>query len=334
MKTCFSCKRHVRHRDRACPFCAQPLRETSAWPAVVGLIAATGCGPAVGTTNDGDAATTTGMEPGMTAPMTTTPPQTTTTTTGPATTAVSSTGTDESSSGFMTDPSVGFIYGGPTGGPVTIECSVWDQDCWEGEKCSAWANDGGDQWNATRCSELAATPAEVGEPCRFEGSPVSGVDECDASSMCFFGDWKTNEGICVERCVGSENTPVCDDPTMTCAISHEGTLNLCLPKCDPLLGDCEDGAVCAAINAGFQCFPDHTADTGTYGDACEYFNDCDSGFACLGGDFVAGCTDERCCGTLCDLNDPTCDAGEECLPWYQDGPAPPDLDHVGVCLDA
>ena len=67
--------------------------------------------------------------------------------------------------------SAGFIYGNPdTGGLEPFDCDIWAQDCPEGEKCSAWANDGGGAWNATRCVPVDDDPDQVGEACNVEGS--------------------------------------------------------------------------------------------------------------------------------------------------------------------
>ncbi|MEX1364969.1 MAG: hypothetical protein AB1Z98_17710, partial [Nannocystaceae bacterium] len=35
--------------------------------------------------------------------------------------------------------------------PPPPQCSLFAQDCPDGEKCMPWANDGGDAWNATIC---------------------------------------------------------------------------------------------------------------------------------------------------------------------------------------
>ena len=325
----------MRNRDPACPFCGQRLRETSAWPAVVGLIAAAGCGPAVDVPGDSDAATstTTATGPVSTTMTTEEPPSTMPPSSGPmVTTSVSTTGIDSTTDGSTTESfsSVGFIYGVPTTGGDPWECDVWEQDCPDGEQCNPWANDGGNQWNATRCTPLDPDPAAPGEACAVEGSHVSGVENCDASSLCFFVDHTVNMGTCMERCSGSENNPICADPDMTCAITNDGTINLCLPICDPLSSTCQEGASCLNNGGGdFFCFPDHSGDGGGYGDACDYFNECDPGFFCAVDDHVPGCADPACCSSFCDVNSPTCEDGQECLNWYED--APLGYEDVGGC---
>ncbi len=125
------------------------------------------------------------------------------------------------------DSGAGFIQD-PDGGGVALECDGWAQDCPRGEKCMPWANDGGVDWNAMRCSPLDPDPSTVGEPCRVEGSAVSGIDDCDISSMC----WEPNEeleGSCIAFCSGNEANPVCA-PGTWCFSGYEGTINVCLDE--------------------------------------------------------------------------------------------------------
>lgn len=232
------------------------------------------------------------------------------------------------SSGFITDPD---------GGGVSIECSVWDQDCGEGEKCAPWANDGGSAWNATRCVPVDAAPAQPGDTCTVEGSGVSGIDTCDVSSMCWDVDPETNEGTCVAFCTGSENAPVCDDPTTSCSIANEGVLILCLPTCDPILQDCSDGQACYPIDDSFVCAPDASGeDQGADNDPCEFINACDPGNICVNPDIVDGCPagSAGCCQAVCDLSEAMpagCTGSETCEPWFEEGNVPPGYEDVGVC---
>lgn len=232
------------------------------------------------------------------------------------------------SSGFITDPD---------GGGVSIECSIWDQDCAEGEKCAPWANDGGSAWNATRCVPVEAAPAQPGDTCTVEGSGVSGIDSCDISSMCWDVDPETNEGTCVAFCTGSENAPVCDDPTTSCSIANDGVLVLCLPTCDPLIQDCADGQACYPIDDSFVCAPDASGeDQGADNDPCEFINACDEGNICVNPDIVDGCPagSTGCCQAVCDLSEAMpagCTGSETCEPWFEEGNVPPGYEDVGVC---
>lgn len=231
-------------------------------------------------------------------------------------------------SGFITDPD---------GGGLTIECSVWDQDCDAGEKCAAWASDGASSWNATRCVPLDADPVGVGEACTVEGSGVSGIDNCDGDSMCWDVDGETNEGTCVALCEGSENAPTCAPEGTACSISNEGVLIVCLPICNPLADECGNGQACYPSGEFFQCAPDASGeDQGQPGDSCEFVNACDNGTGCVNSALVPTCPagSSGCCSSFCDLTaeEPGCLEGQECLPWYEMGQEPDAcLEGVGIC---
>jgi len=226
------------------------------------------------------------------------------------------------------------------GASVNIECDVWAQDCMEGEKCMPWANDGGNAWNATRCSPVDPNPAQVGDPCTVEGSGVSGIDNCAISSMCWNVDPETNMGTCVAFCSGSEANPVCEDPGTSCSILNEGTLILCLPNCDPLLQDCQEGEGCYVTNDTFSCVPDAGGEMGAFGEGCEFLNVCDPGLFCANPDGVPDCAGSiGCCSSFCDTSDPEAGAncpgaagGQDCVSFYEEGQAPPGYEDVGVCL--
>jgi hypothetical protein len=210
----------------------------------------------------------------------------------------------------------------------------------EGEKCMPWANDGGNAWNATRCSPVDRNPAQVGDPCTVEGSGVSGIDNCAISSMCWNVDPETNMGQCVAFCSGSEANPVCEDPQTSCSILNEGTLILCLPNCDPLLQDCQEGEGCYVTNDTFSCVPDAGGEMGAFGEGCEFLNVCDPGLFCANPDGVPDCAGSiGCCSSFCDFSDPDASAacpgaagGQECVLFYEEGQAPPGYEDVGVCL--
>ncbi|HWB80595.1 MAG TPA: ribulose phosphate epimerase [Nannocystaceae bacterium] len=246
---------------------------------------------------------------------------------------------DSSGEGDTTSVSttVGFIQD-PDGGSANVECDVWAQDCPEGEKCMPWANDGGGSWNATRCSPLDPAPAQPGDECSVEGSGVSGIDNCDLGVMCWDVD-ENNMGTCVPFCMGTEANPVCEDPNTSCTIANEGTLILCLPNCDPLLQDCTEGNACYPVDDAFVCGPDASGEMGLFGDACEFINVCDPGLFCANADIVPNCAGASgCCSSFCDLTDPDATAncpgnagGQECVPWYEEGQAPPGFDDVGAC---
>ncbi len=221
----------------------------------------------------------------------------------------------------------------PDGGGIDIECSVWDQDCVDGEKCAAWSNDGGSAWNATRCVPIDPDPVGVGEVCTVEGSGVSGLDNCDATSMCFNVDNETNEGTCVALCEGSEQAPTCAPEATACSISNQGVLILCLPICNPLADECGEGEGCFPVGGTFQCAP--VAGGSGPGEPCEFINGCEDGTACVSPDIVPGCPagSGGCCTSYCSIGDDTaCIEGQECLPWFEMGQEPDAcLEGVGIC---
>jgi len=194
--------------------------------------------------------TTFTTEPPTTVSTVTTEPPTTvsTVTTEPPGTASSDTGDTDArcSDAFLFDPDC------PDMGAASLECDVFAQDCPEGQKCTAWADDGGDAWNATKCAPVAETPGAPGDACLVEGGAVSGIDDCDRGAMCFFVDPDTAAGTCTRLCTGTADAPVCPQAT-TCVISNDGVLNLCLQTCDPDAPTCPQGQTCQPTPAGPVC---------------------------------------------------------------------------------
>jgi hypothetical protein len=295
---------------------------------------ALGCGPALVVPAD----ETSGSSQGPDESGSTTGPVGSSGSIPPSTTVPFTTTTDGSTSGDTgsSDEGVntcGFIC--TTSGPPSNECDPWLQDCPDGEKCMPWSNDGGNSWNALKCSPITDNDAP-GEPCTVEGSGVSGLDSCDATSMCWNVDADTLQGTCHAFCVGSENNPICDDACSVCALSGSGVLTLCIPTCDPLAQECGDGLGCYAGYADeFLCMADASGIAGAPGDPCEYVNVCDPGSMCLNAELLPTCEASLCCTPFCTVGDPTpCAAmpGTECVPLFEDGDGPDcGPSNVGVC---
>lgn len=216
--------------------------------------------------------------------------------------------------------------------PGTAECDLAAQNCPEGEKCTAWADDGGSVWNSTMCSPIAAEPARPGETCTAEGGGVGGVDSCDRSSMCWDVDAETGEGVCVSLCAGTSGRESACDPGFTCSIFNGGALTLCLPECDPQLRDCGGDDLCVPSAGGFGCVLNASDGGGDYGDPCEHANACASGLFCLNAALFAGCEGAGCCAPFCDTDERGACPGpdQECMPWYEED-APPGAESLGVC---
>lgn len=93
---------------------------------------------------------------------------------------------------------------------ASFECDPLLQDCPADEKCTPWANDGGMEWNGTRCVPVAGTPGMPGDGCVVDGDPYSGLDDCEAEALCWAVDPGTGEGQCAALCDYSlEPDPAC-----------------------------------------------------------------------------------------------------------------------------
>ncbi|MBL9103376.1 MAG: ribulose phosphate epimerase [Myxococcales bacterium] len=233
-------------------------------------------------------------------------------------------------------PGTTFIVPTDGGGPST-ECDVFAQDCPDGQKCSAYAEGGGNSWNATKCVPVAENPKQPGDACTVEGNGVSGLDDCDLGSYC----WDTNAenvGYCVALCTGTPEAPTCESG-FVCAVVNQGVLNLCLEACDPLQQDCSMADdLCIPTNDAFLCVLDASGEEGQQHDPCEFANACDSGLACVNSTAASECdpASSGCCEPFCDLSAPDPDSqctgmGQGCVPWFEEGMAPPDYINVGVC---
>jgi hypothetical protein len=126
--------------------------------------------------------------------------------------------------------------------------------------------------------------------------------------------------------------PSCD-PGFSCAIVNDGVLILCLPGCDPLLQDCDGDDLCLPLGESFGCVLVASGEEGQYGDPCEYANACDPGLVCLNPEYVPDCQAGGCCSPFCDTSEANeCPGqGQDCIPWWEEGMAPPGYETVGVC---
>lgn len=216
----------------------------------------------------------------------------------------------------------------PDGGPASIECSTALQDCPRGEKCNVWANDGGTAWNATRCFPVVPNPDGVGEPCTVEGSGVSGLDSCSVGSMCWDIDIVLGEGTCVAYCTESVDRV---DPAFRC-VAGARTLSICLPQCDPLVGDCPEGLVCVpSFSKTFACGIPEDELVDPF-ETCTTDRACPERHACVDAADVSFCDDPgRCCAPFCDLEAPACPAGTACVPFVPPEDATVFNEDIGVC---
>jgi len=211
-------------------------------------------------------------------------------------------------------------------------CDIAAQDCPAGEKCVPWANDGGELWNASRCSPVPENPAGLGEPCMAEGSPVSGFDDCELGALCFGVDPRTLQGTCSALC--DQYQPDTCGVDEVCAASTYFEPQVCLPRCDPFdPATCAPDETCRDIGEDAVCVPNVTLPQGLWCGAPDQY--CAVDEACMWADLLASCADSRCCRPWCDLSAPDPDLpctavpGEVCRP-FSDMP-PAGYEHVGVC---
>lgn len=302
---------------------------------IVAALVVVGCGPAVGV--DEGAAETTGASATTTAASSSVG-SASAATTSPGTTGdldSSTASTDVSSTVSLTAPDTLE----PDGGDGPFECDQFLQDCPRGTKCMPWADDGGDEWNATRCTAVAEDPRHAGQPCTVVDSAVSGIDDCDGASMCWNVAPETLMGTCIPFCTGSEAAPICANACDSCSLSSGGVLAVCLPGCDPLGPACVRGDECVPYGDGFVCAPDASGAGGGLGEPCEDVNACDPGLFCATSDTFPDCADSvGCCAPfcnagaadLCDIDVP----GTVCVPWYTEGERPEGCfsSIIGACL--
>lgn len=336
VKQCHACDRHLFGPEPACPFCGAAQATTAArlgGAAIASVtlaltLCAAACGPQVdpGQTDGNSTVADTG-------PITTSPVTTTVgpTDDGPAMTTIASTSTGLDSS----DDSPGSFYAVRPDIDPFADCDVFAQDCPPGDKCMPWADDGGTTWNAAHCVPIAPDPGAPGDACMVEGSPTSGIDDCDISVMCFHVDPATNEGICVAMCTGTPGNPECPEVQQSCVLGSDGVLALCIDSCDPLASTCPAGQGCypPPSSNGFVCIP--TGTPGVYGDECLGIDECDSGHVCIDSAALPNCAGAGCCSEYCDVTAPEAcpeaGLGATCQSWYEPGMAPAGLENVGVC---
>ena len=230
----------------------------------------------------------------------------------------------------------GVVFQVALDGPID-SCDPFAQDCSAGEKCAAYADDGGSYWNNTKCVPVMEDPAQPGEPCFVVGNGVSGIDSCDVGAMCWDTDAE-NMGVCVALCTGTPDWPMCP-AGFVCALTSDAVLNLCFSECDPLIQDCPlDDDLCIPSFDSFLCVLDASGEEGQVNDPCEFADACDKGLYCIDSANGMECDQESigCCQLFCDLSvmnpDMQCaGVGQACVAWYEEGTAPPGYEDVGIC---
>lgn len=229
---------------------------------------------------------------------------------------------------------------GPSGG----ECSFFEQDCNEGEKCVPWSQLPDLVPDEIRCCPVQQPMVQAGDICQVAGYLGSCLDNCAPGTMCLDIDGD-GEGVCQQMCTGSEEEPECGDMDEQCFIYYAG-VPLCFRTCDPLVQDCPQDKGCypdaiAEGGTGFLCMP--TVGDNGLGDYCWLLSACNPGMICATPDLLPECygnaSDAGCCTDLCDITEVPDGCTDihpdlECVAWYHQGAPPPspDLANVGACV--
>ena len=287
------------------------------------------------TTADPTGSTTTGVMPGTSSGTSLDP------TTSETSTSTTSTTTDASSTSTSTTDASSTSSTSSTSGekldlPAPPACDVIDQDCPIGQKCTPYASDMGPEWDSTKCVDVVEDAGIPGQPCTVTGSPTSGIDTCDATTMCWNVDPDTLKGECFPFCVDAGGDEGCKKSGHLCDVV-DGALPLCFPQCHPENYPCAAGDVCVPQEQEpyleFICVPDNSGAGGQEFSPCTKFNTCDPGFICMEPQQGAECDQdaEGCCLSMCDTPGPMCNGvNQECTAWFQF--PPPGYEDLGVCI--
>lgn len=219
-------------------------------------------------------------------------------------------------------------------------CNIYDQDCPEGQKCTAYGSPNTFIPQGVKCVPIPDNPQAHNEPCGV-GAEGLGDDDCDLGSVCLDLDYD-GSGFCLPYCTGDSQSPMCEGSDRTCVkLFFAFDFGNCFRQCDPLVQDCEVGEGCYMDAAkvggtGFVCLPVvQEGKDKVFGDNCIGWSSCEPGYACIYEEFVPGCSG-LCCSPWCDTGegDASCvdfDPMMSCIPWYAEQQAPPGLENVGVC---
>jgi hypothetical protein len=229
-----------------------------------------------------------------------------------------------------TSMSTGFVP--EIDGLVTNTCDPAVQDCPDGDKCTAYVVEQGSCCvDANKCVPVMGD-GQIGDPCvRMEDN-----DDCAEGLFCMtVTSGSTGDGVCLAFCnVGTQDCADDGLPDASCIAFNDGTLPLCQDSCDPLAQDCSGSLGCYGVgDQGFVCsIPGFEDGLGNDGDMCYTIQSCKPGLGCTDASVLSDCAASRCCSPYCDLNEAdTCAAPEECIPYYEQGTAPPGYETVGLC---
>lgn len=216
-----------------------------------------------------------------------------------------------------------------TGDGVMSQCSPWLQDCPNGEKCVAYASAGSSTWDANKCVPVLGN-GQIGDACKYDG-PSSSTDDCGADGWCWNVD-ADGIGVCTGFCTGPMEDPICESG-FGCWIDNQGSINMCMMQCDPLIQNCVSTADWCFYNymsGRFVCKA-ATEDLPT-GAPCTTIDGCVGGNTCLQAEVFPSCDGFACCAAFCDLTAPNCtQPGTKCVSLFGESAAP-EFVNLGVCI--
>jgi len=249
--------------------------------------------------------------------------------TGPGTTG----GSESATTGSGTDTPPPTTTDDPTEGS-DVECDPIAQDCPAGLKCTAYAKELVDTWDANKCVPETNTDNVAGDPCEVEGGIATGIDNCSKGYICLNTDGDGKNGACVEFCTADSTCPNTSGGSGICIVTNNGALPICLATCDPLAQDCPGQQACYGDPEGppFICFGPDPKDGGQDGSTCEFTNACLAGLQCNDSATLEGCPADSlgCCTPFCPLDGDVCTGAEECVPFFSE--TFPGFENVGICV--
>ena len=288
-----------------------------------------GCGPAIqgelpggGDSNGSEPVPVTG------ASTTSGAPDRETSTTLPQTDSAGTDPDDGAGSGFGPRPD-GFV--------LPRNCDPFTQTCPAGYKCVPCGDDNESSYTGTCCVPVVPSPFGVGETCTMMDSPVSGLDDCDAQSICYHLG-PDLEGTCVPLCQGSAFNWICA-PGKACTVCQDCVAPVCLDLCDPIFRECAPDLGCYPFpgGPGFGCIRPPPSPVAV-GEPRDFATACVPGSVCLAAEVFPDCRGFGCCAPYCDLtaadpDAPCASMGTQCEAYFGDNPLR-GLEHVGVCAIA
>ncbi len=136
------------------------------------------------------------------------------------------------------------------------DCDIYEQDCPAGEKCTAWASQGGELPDAVRCVSVSEPAGQPGDWCVVL-EPLSGEDDCAVGSFCQRGLGDENYGVCVSYCAGGPKLGLCENPDQACGLFFGGVAPICVSTCKEGISTCPVGQTCEELASGVTaCLPE------------------------------------------------------------------------------